>query len=44
MGVSECQADLFRGTGFVGDRVEPGSVFALLFGEGGPVVSRFDVR
>ena len=34
MGVSECQADLFRGTGFVGDRVEPGSVFALLFGEG----------
>ena len=34
MGVSECQADLFRGTGFVGDRVGPGSVFALLFGEG----------
>ena len=34
MGVSECQADLFRGTGFVGDRVGPGSVFALLFREG----------
>ena len=34
MGVSECQADLFGGTGFVGDRVEPGSIFALLFGEG----------
>ena len=35
MGVSECQAGLFGGTGFVGDRVEPGSVFALLFREGG---------
>ena len=34
MGVSECQADLFRGTGFVGDRVAAGSVFALLFREG----------
>ena len=34
VGVSECQADLFRGTGFVGDRVAEGSIFALLFREG----------
>ena len=34
VGVSECQADLFRGTGFVGERVAAGSIFALLFREG----------
>ena len=34
VGVSECQADLFAGTGFVGGRVAEGSIFALLFGEG----------
>ncbi len=34
VGVSECQADLFAGTGFVGGRVAEGSVFGLLFREG----------
>ena len=34
VGVSECQADLFRGTGFVGERVAAGSIFGLLFREG----------
>ena len=34
VGVSECQADLFAGTGFVGDRVAEGSIFGLLFREG----------
>ena len=34
VGVSECQADLFAGTGFVGGRVAEGSIFGLLFREG----------
>ncbi len=34
VGVEPCQADLFKGTRFVGERVGPGSIFAVLFGEG----------
>ena len=34
VGVEPCQADLFKGTGFVGDRVGERSVFSLLAREG----------
>ena len=34
VGVEPCQADLFKGTGFVGDRVGQRSVFSLLAREG----------
>ena len=34
VGVEPCQADLFKGSRFVGDRVASGSVFSVLFREG----------
>ena len=34
VGVEPCQADLFKGSRFVGDRVASDSVFSVLFREG----------
>ena len=35
VGVEPCQADLFKGSGFVGERLAAESVFAVLEREGG---------